>query len=86
MPTLFQVVEAMLMPPIRRKQAATQASTTTVHLGSKRAVSELPARIQVMSAHGDSGELPNQGWVQALEYLCTYYFFNICCENEFICS
>ena len=32
-PTLFPVVEAMLMPPIRR------TSTTTVHLGSKRAVS-----------------------------------------------
>ena len=32
-PTFFQVVEAMLMPPIRR------TSTTTVHLGSKRAVS-----------------------------------------------
>ena len=37
--TLFPVVEAMLMPPIRRLQAATRASTTTVHLGSKRAVS-----------------------------------------------
>ena len=36
--TLFLVVEAMLMPPIHRTQAATQASTTTVHLGSKRAV------------------------------------------------
>ncbi|KAI0239225.1 hypothetical protein LSAT2_010043 [Lamellibrachia satsuma] len=34
-------------PPIRR------TSTTTVHLGSKRAVSELLARIQVMSAHGN---------------------------------
>ena len=32
-PTLFTVVEAILMPPIRR------TSTTTVHLGSKRAVS-----------------------------------------------
>ena len=32
-PTLFPVVEAMLMPPIRR------TATTTVHLGSKRAVS-----------------------------------------------
>ena len=31
--TLFLVVEAMLMPPIRR------TSTTTVHLGSRRAVS-----------------------------------------------
>ena len=31
--TLFPVVEAMLMPPIRR------TSTTTVHLGSKRVVS-----------------------------------------------
>ena len=37
--TLFPVVEAMLMPPIRRTQAATPPSTTTVHLGSKRAVS-----------------------------------------------
>ena len=33
-PTLFPVVEAMFMPPIRR----TQATTTTVHLGLKRAV------------------------------------------------
>ena len=33
MPTLFPVVEALLMPPIRR------TSTTTIHLGSKRAVS-----------------------------------------------
>ena len=32
-PTLFPVVEAMLMPPMRR------TSTITVHLGSKRAVS-----------------------------------------------
>ena len=31
--TLFTVVEAMLVPPIRR------TSTITVHLGSKRAVS-----------------------------------------------
>ena len=38
-PTLFPVVEAILMPPILRTQATTQASTTTVHLGSKRAVS-----------------------------------------------
>ena len=38
-PTLLPVVEAMLMPSIRRSQAATRASTTTVHLGSKRAVS-----------------------------------------------
>ena len=37
-PTLFPVVEAMLMPPIRRTQAATWASTTTVHLGLKQAV------------------------------------------------
>ena len=39
MPTLFTVVKAMLMPAIRRTQAATRASSTTVHLGSKRAVS-----------------------------------------------
>ena len=38
-PTLFTVVKAMLMPAIRRTQAATRASSTTVHLGSKRAVS-----------------------------------------------
>ena len=38
-PTLFPVVEAMLMPPIHRTQAAIRASMTTVHLGSKRAVS-----------------------------------------------
>ena len=38
-PTLFPVVEAMLMPSIRRTQAATRALTTTVHLGSKRDVS-----------------------------------------------
>ena len=38
-PTLFPVAEAMWMPPIRRSQAATRASMTTVHLGSKRAVS-----------------------------------------------
>ena len=31
-PTLFQVVQAMLMPPIRRTQAATQALTTMVYL------------------------------------------------------
>ena len=37
-PTLFPVVEAMLMPPIHRTQAATRVSTTTVQLGSKRAV------------------------------------------------
>ena len=37
--TLFPVVEAVLIPPMRRTQAATRASTTTVHLGSKRAVS-----------------------------------------------
>ena len=34
-PTLFPVVEAMLMPPICRTQAATRASTTMVHLGLK---------------------------------------------------
>ena len=39
MPTLFTVVKAMLMPAIRRTQAATRASSTTVHLVSKRAVS-----------------------------------------------
>ena len=38
-PTVFAVVVAMLMSPIRRTQAATRASTTTFHLGSKRAVS-----------------------------------------------
>ena len=37
-PTLFPVVEAMLVPSISRTQAATRASTTTVHLESKRAV------------------------------------------------
>ena len=56
MPTLFAVVEAMLMPPIRRTQAAARASTTAVHLGPKQAVSELSARIQVMSAHGEFGQ------------------------------
>ena len=45
-PTLFPVAEAMLMPPIRRAQAATRASTTAVHLGSKRAVSQLSAGCQ----------------------------------------
>ena len=50
-PTLFPVVEAMLMPPIRR------TSTTTVHLGSKRVVIELSAMIQVMSAHGEFGQV-----------------------------
>ena len=34
-PTLFPVVEAIMMPPIHRTQAATRASKTTVHLGSK---------------------------------------------------
>ena len=38
-PTLFSVVKVRLMPPIRRTQAATRASQTMVHLGSKRAVS-----------------------------------------------
>ena len=51
-PTLFPVVEAMLMPPIPRTQAATRTSTTAVHVGSKRAVSE----IHVMSAHGEFGQ------------------------------
>ena len=50
-PTLFPVVEAMLMPLIRR------TSTTAARLGSKRAVSELSASIQVMSAHGEFGLL-----------------------------
>ena len=36
-PTLFQ--KAMLMPSICITQAATRASKTMVHLGSKRAVS-----------------------------------------------
>ena len=48
-PTLYLVVEATLMVPIRT------TSTTTVHLGSKRAVSELSARMQVVSAHGEFG-------------------------------
>ena len=56
MPTSFPIVEAMLTPPIRRTQAATRASTTAVHLGSRRDVSELSARIQVMSAHGEFGQ------------------------------
>ena len=34
-PTLFAVPEAILMSPIRRIQAATRASTTTVYVGSK---------------------------------------------------
>ena len=38
-PTLFPVVEVMSMPSTRKTQAATRASTTTVQLGSKRAVS-----------------------------------------------
>ena len=53
MPTFFPVVEAILMSSIRRTQAATRASTTAVHVGSKRAVSELSARIQMMPAHGE---------------------------------
>ena len=40
-----------------RTQTATRAPTTTVHLGSKRAVSDLSARIQVMSAHGEFGHV-----------------------------
>ena len=47
--TLFPVVEAKLMPPIRRTQATTRASTTTVHLGPKRTVSEQSARTHVSS-------------------------------------
>ena len=43
---LFPVAEAMLMPPIRGTQAATRASTTTVHLVPKRAASELSASCQ----------------------------------------
>ena len=41
-PTLFPVVEAMLIPLIRRTQAATRALSTMygpVHLGLKRVVS-----------------------------------------------
>ena len=38
-PALFLVVEAMMMTPICRTQAATRASTTTAYLGPKRAVS-----------------------------------------------
>ena len=38
-PTLFPVVEAMLMSSIHRTLAATWASMTTVHLGLKPAVS-----------------------------------------------
>ena len=49
-PTLFPIVEAMLMPPIHR------TSTTTVHLGSKRAVSELSAWLEVMAAHSEFGQ------------------------------
>ena len=37
-PTLFLVVEAMLMPPFRRTLAVTWTSTTMVYLGSKRDV------------------------------------------------
>ena len=37
-PTLFPVAEAVLMPSIRRTQAATWASMTMVHLGLKQAV------------------------------------------------
>ena len=48
-PTLFPVVEVMLTLPIHR------SSTTTVHLGLKRAVSKLPVQIQVMSVHGEFG-------------------------------
>ena len=51
-PTLFPVVEAMLMPSIGRTQAATRASMTTVHLGSN----ELSARILVMLAHSEFGQ------------------------------
>ena len=47
----FPVMDATLMPPIHR------TSTTKVHLGSKRGVSELSARIQVMSVHGKFGPL-----------------------------
>ena len=53
MPTLFPVVEATLMPSMCRTQAATRASTTTVHLGSKLAVSKLSVWMQVMSFHGE---------------------------------
>ena len=45
-PTLFPEVEAMLIPSIRGRQAATLVSSNVVHL------SELSARVQVMSAHG----------------------------------
>ena len=45
--TLFPVVEAMMMPSIRRTQAVARASTTMVHLGSQRVVSQLSARIQI---------------------------------------
>ena len=54
-PTLFPVVDAMLLPSIRITQAATLASTTTLHLGSKRSLSELSVRIQVMSVQVEFG-------------------------------
>ena len=50
--TFSPEVETMLMPSIRRTQAATRASTTR----STRDQSELSARILVMSAHGEFGE------------------------------
>ena len=55
MPTLFRVVEAVLRPSVHRTHATTHESTTTVRLGSMRAVSELSAQIQVMAAHGEFG-------------------------------
>ncbi|KAI0227295.1 hypothetical protein LSAT2_022244 [Lamellibrachia satsuma] len=44
------LVEAMLMPQIRRTQAATRASATKVHLGQMTAIGEMSARIQVFLA------------------------------------
>ena len=55
-PALFLVTEAMLMPSISRTQAATRLSTTTVHLGSERAVCKPLARIQMISVQGEFGQ------------------------------
>ena len=56
MSTLLPGLETVMMPSIRKTQAE-RVSTTTFQFGSKRAVSDVSARVQVMSVHGEFGPL-----------------------------
>ena len=65
--TIVSLIDGLPGHSVRKTQAAIRASKTTVHLGSKLAVSKLSTPIQVISAHGEFGPVNSENILWRLQ-------------------